>query len=131
MEKPTEAGAISRSPSNSRKSRTVSTGYRRISPPRNIGSFLSCQRLSGARTGLVCAGYPTLATRAIMWQRDIGLPDSRPSELVDPGPDPRRIVVTRQPQHRLPARVPGLEAGITGKAVLTVWPDPLQVWRAG
>ena len=37
MENPTDAGAISRSVSSSRKSRIPSTGNRRRNPPRDIG----------------------------------------------------------------------------------------------
>ena len=44
MENPTEAGASSRSASNSRKSRIASTGNRRTSPPRDIGLVLSSNR---------------------------------------------------------------------------------------
>src|SRR5580704_19669347 len=49
------------------------------------------------------------------------------AELIDPGPHAGRVVVTRQPQQRLPAFVLKLESGIPWKAVSPVGPDHLQV----
>ena len=128
-----EASAISRSARSSRKSRIASTGNRRRSPPRDIGSVLSRWRMAGlastrlcdasrqARPGATC--FPSL--RGLAKGQSPGAAES--AELIDPGPHARRIVLAGQPQHRLPALVLGLEAGIAGKAILPVGPDHLEI----
>ena len=78
MENPTDAGAMSRSASSSRKSRIPSTGNRRRSLPRDIGTVLPVVAAFpagpwpfqvGRLAGLVSpAGYPTLASYAENWQ---------------------------------------------------------------
>src|SRR6516165_10801314 len=126
MENPTEAGAISRSASSRRKSRIASTGNRRTRPPRDIGLILPVTwpaTLADTPSRSTVAS-PTTAGQFVFPAEPV--PARGSAQLVDPGPDSRRVILTGQPQHRLPALVPGLEARISRKAASPVGPDHLQ-----
>src|SRR5271154_2454353 len=131
MENPTDAGAMRRSASSSRKSRIPSTGNRRRSLPRDIGTVLPVVAAFpagpwpfqvGRLAGLVSpAGYPTLASYAGTGNFFTSLP----SELINAGPYAGRVVVAWQPQQWLPALVLELESRIPRITVSPVGPDHL------